>query len=142
MCLVLDITTLPHTFTFFPTPGTAESRAAPHQLQTPRPSLHNICPASCAPSHGYGLPCLGAGVTLVRIQSHPTFSARSSDLSRVPCTRAVFSGVLGSPPLIIELPVPSSLISVLLAMSLKNASDDSRYRRGPKAEATHPPFRF
>lgn len=54
----------------------------------------------------------------------------------------MFSGMFGSLPIITWLTISRSLISILLSMSLKNASDDSRYRTGPKADATYPPFWF
>lgn len=60
---------------FFSTPGIAESLLALHQLQIPHPLLHNICQASCSPSHSYGSPFLGASLMLVLIQSHPSFTS-------------------------------------------------------------------
>lgn len=54
-------------------PGISELCMVWKQLQVPHPFLCNICHASCSPSHSYGSRCLGAGLTLVLIQSHLHF---------------------------------------------------------------------
>lgn len=127
-------------FFFPPVPGVAESQGASHRLQIPHLFPRNICRASCSPSRSYRLLFLGAGLTLVLILSHPRFSAGSSNSSCLPCTQAVCSGVFGALPIITALTTSRSPISMLLAMPLKNASDDSRYRTGPEADVTHPPL--
>lgn len=94
-CLVADIVTYASPYIrFFSMPGIAASCVALHQLQIPHPFLHNICQASCSPSHSYGLPFLGAGLMLVLIQSHPRFfSAWFSNLSCLPCTQTVLQHI-------------------------------------------------